>query len=316
MSIYASAGFPVPVISYSILHQAAPGVPKEEYEQTMLEMHARVAAESASVAALEDRAVAELTARNAQMLRGTLAQFLETPIRSDNQELQKIFLESFDKYRDQLTERSPAGVIGSWEGALKEPGTSAGIRKMASAGKSYLRSLGFTTGKGAAPVYESVYLVNGARNLDVLEHIVRDRLGIYASTHGKHIAESGKFTVAAHNLILSAGAELPVPVRGTAGEGAIYFSKPDVPYDDFRASLAPLVTGLGGLAGVYSVSVWQRKLGLGRGEEFILRCILSDPGLLARIADVLKATAEPGVRDAVLGGGHLLLKELLSPPAP
>jgi hypothetical protein len=62
--------------------------------------------------------------------------------------------------------------------------------------------------------------------------------------------------------------------------------------------------------------VWQRKLGLGRGEEFILRCMLADPGQLARVADMLKTTAEPVVRDAVLAGGHLLLKELLSPPAP
>lgn len=315
MSIYASAGFPVPVISYAILHQANTGVPRGEYEHTMLEMHARVAAESASVAGLDARAVAELTARHAQMLRGALSQFLETPIRSDNQELQKIFLESFDKYRDQLTERSPVGVIGSWEGALREPGEAAALKKIAAAGKTYLRSLGFSVGKGAAPMYESVYLVNGAQNLDVLEHLVRDRLGIYASTHGKHLAESGKFTVAAHNMILSAGAEAPAPARETWGEAAIFFSKPDVPYDDFRAALAPLVTALGGLAGVHSVRVWQRKLGLGRGEEFVLRCTLADPGLVVRIAASLKAAEDSGIREAILARGHLLVKEILFPPA-
>ena len=315
MSVYNSAGIPVPVISYAILHQAGAGVPRDRYEQTMLEMHARVAAESAAVVALHARSVADVTARHSQMLRGTLAQFLETPIRSDNQELQKIFLESFEKYLDQLAEHAPVGVIGSWEGAVKEPGSAAATKKIGAAGVSYLRSLGFTAGKDAPPVFESIYLVSGARNLDVLEHIVRDRLGIYASTHGKHIAESGRFTVAAHNMILSAGADVTAPARDALVEAAVFFSKPDVPYDDFRAALAPLVTDLGGMAGVRTVTVWQRKLGLGRGEEFVLRCTLTEAGQVGRIAESLKAAADAGVRETILGGGKLLVKEILAAPA-
>ena len=310
MSIYSTAGFPVPLISYSILHQAAPGVLDEEYRKTMSEMHARVAAESAALAALDGRAVADLTARQSQMLRGALSDFLQTPVSSDNQEVQKIFQESFEKYRDQLSAGAVPGTTGSWEGALSDPRSpSASVKTLLASGKKYIRSLGFSLVKGSPPLYESVYCVTGARNLDVLEHIVRDRLGIYASTHGKHIGESRSFTVAAHNMILSSGSALPP--RGTWGEAALFFSKPFVTYDEFRAALTPFVGTLGTLQGVPAVSLWQRKLGLGKGEEFILRCMLAGPEVLTRIAEAMKSAHSPLIRDALGKEGRLVLKELL-----
>ena len=76
MSVYTP--FPLPVITYSILHRPVPGVPREQYEGTIIEMHRRVEEESVLFGEQHAKSVAELSGRQAQMLRGGLGQFLET----------------------------------------------------------------------------------------------------------------------------------------------------------------------------------------------------------------------------------------------
>ncbi len=45
MSVYAA--FPLPVITYGILHRPRPGVARQEYRETITAMHAGVETESA-----------------------------------------------------------------------------------------------------------------------------------------------------------------------------------------------------------------------------------------------------------------------------
>ncbi|HUI64840.1 MAG TPA: hypothetical protein VL126_08355, partial [Bacteroidota bacterium] len=238
MSIYTSLGFPVPVISYSILHKARPDVAPEEYVRTMTQMHRRVEEESAQVAELHAKAAREIANRQAQNLRGALSEFLETPIRSDDAQVQRIFGENLEKYREQISESSPWGVFASLEGALiSQVGGSSVLKKLETNGRRYLRSLGIAGGKGPGSFYESVYAVRGSENLDVLEHIVRDRIGIYGATHGKHITESADFTVAAHNLVHASGGDYWKGAHAAWAECALFFSKPHLPYEEFRGAL-------------------------------------------------------------------------------
>ena len=315
MSIYTSLKTSIPVISYSIIHRPQKRNAGEAYERTIQQMHARVEEESLVVGANFRKELDEAAERQSQMLRGALSQFLETPIRSDTAELQNIFRETFGKHRDQLTTGVPAGVIGSSEGVIRvKQSRSSALRVLEGNGKRYLREIGYAVTKANSPVYESVYLVQGGENLDVLEHIVRDRLGIYSSPHGDHIKLVQTFAVAAHNLLYSSGAAYERAVPGSWGEAVLYFSKPDVPYEDFRSALVSAIEDVAGKASVPSVSVWQRKLGLGPGKEFVLRCVLTAERQVEAVVDAMRSAGlSLHLLDAIVKRGCLVVKEVLYP---
>ena len=100
MSVYAA--FPQPSITYSILHGPTPGIPREQYEGTIVEMHRRVEEESVLFGQQQVKTLAELSGRQAQILRGALSQFLETPIRSDDDDIRRIFLQGLNSRQTGL----------------------------------------------------------------------------------------------------------------------------------------------------------------------------------------------------------------------
>lgn len=313
MGIYAA--FPLPIVTYSILHRPSPGTPREQYEGTIVEMHRAVEQESALFTEEQSKLLAGLSGRQAQILRGALTQFLETPIRSDDAEVQRIFQEAFDEHSSQVSETGPYGAIASWAGsATAIPAAPAWLKKLEANGRRMLRALGVESPKSATGVYESVYVVRGGVNLDVLEHIVRDRLGIYASAHGKHIGESAPFVVAAHNLVHASGGEFWKSLTSAWGEAVLSFDKPDLEYDSFRTSLSPLIDAAVAESGAPAATLWQRKLGLGRGNEFVLRVLLTRPEEASRVVERLRSAQEPQFAREIFGAGAgLLLKELFHP---
>ncbi len=310
MSIYTYLSTPLPTIAYAILHQAGPSVSPEAYAETMKELHQRIAAETAEVNAGYKKTLQEITVRETQILRGALSQFLETPIRSDNAEVQKIFLDAFQKYGGLITVTGDYGVIRSSEGKLSLPDSQqAAQKRLGRSGKAYLTELGFTFGKASGPVFESVFYVRGGANLDIIEHLVRDRLGIYASTHGKHLAEFSGCLFGAYNVVMDGVPGLQ-PDAGQAGEAVIWFDKPDMPYGEFRQGLAALLESLAKDGSPASPSLWQRKLGLGRGREFALRLAARNRKKPDEMMQWLHECKLPDVvRNAVMNEGALLTRE-------
>jgi hypothetical protein len=317
MSVYSTLNLAVPVISYSIIHRARKKEHRGTYERTIAKMHAKVEEESAVADANYIRALEDHEKRDVQMLRGELSHFLETPIRSDNAELEKILNDTFAKNREYFTTGVSLGAFASTEGILRvKQSRDSLVRTLTGKGARYLRGLGYPVTRGLAPVYESVYLVNGGENLDVLEHIVRDRLGVYASPHGDHVQAVEDYSVATHNLLYSAGEPYVVASRRVRDEAVVYFSKPDVRYEEFRTALFPAVENLASRTGIVSVSVWQRKLGLGAGKEFIMRSLLSSDRRLESFGSALRSMSSSDIlRKALIKEGCLVLKQLSYPVA-
>jgi hypothetical protein len=313
MSVYTA--FPLPSVMYSILHGPMPGVPREEYEGTIMEMHRRVEEESLLFGEHQVKILAELSGRQAQILRGALSQFLETPIRSDDAEIQRIFRDAFDEHRGQVSEAGPWGAIASWAGFAVAPAAGpAWLKKLETQGRRSRAALGLDAPKGGPEAYESVYVVRGGLNLDVLEHVVRDRLGIYASAHGKHIGQAAPFVVAAHNLVHASGTDFWRSLSSAWGEAVLTFDKPALPYDQFRASLAPLIDGAFAGSGAPAATLWQRKLGLGRGSEFALRILISRREEVTGAIDRLRSAKDsPSAGEIFSSGASLLVKELFHP---
>ena len=315
MSVYTA--FPLPSVTYSILHGPMSGIRREEYEETIVEMHRRVEEESLLFGEHRAKTLAELSGRQAQILRGALSQFLETPIRSDDAEIQRIFREAFDEHRGQVSESGPWGAIASWAGFAVTPAAGpAWLKKLEVNGRHSRAALGLDAPKGGPEAYESVYVVRGGLNLDVLEYVVRDRLGIYASAHGKHIGQAAPFVVAAHNLVHASGADFWKSLPSAWGEAVLSFGKPAVPYDQFRASLAPLIDSALPGSGAPAATLWQRKLGLGRGSEFALRILLSRREDAPGVIDRLRSANDPPFAREIFGSdASLLVKELFHPRA-
>lgn len=313
MSLYSFLESPVPTIAYSAIHQAKAEVPRNEYIKTMKELHQRIAQESRDTNAAYAKHLADTIARESQSLQNTLSHFLQTPISSDNDDVQRILVESFERFKDQILESVPAGLDESLESQVFFVNSKKSLEKrLLKNGKLFLDGLGFTTTKGYQDIFESVFIVKGGMNLDILEHIVRDRLGIYSTTHGKHIEEFSSYAYAVYNLAFAKGEMPPGNAIQKYTELTFYFSKPEMKYAPFREGLAEALEKLGEGLELQHVSLWQRKLGLGVGKEFVLRVISEKSEVAEDTVEWLNGYEERGfVKESIIGSGQLLVKELL-----
>ncbi len=308
MSIYRALEFDPPIIAYCALHQARKGVLPADYRKTMQDLHALIGKQSEVINNTWKQYHSETITRVVQMQRSLLTKFLATPLKSDIDEIDGIVREKLHELSERIMPQDAFGVLAASEGhALFDKSAKDLIGRMSSAGKSYLRELGFRTGKNDGEIYESVFGVKGAQNLDIIEHMVRDRIGIYTPVHGKHIQEFDAYAYAAYNLVHLTG---ELSTRGKY-EASLFFSKGDTRYEPFRNGIKKAIEEVLGKRGTSHVSVWQRKLGLGVGREFVLRVRGEDiNGPSEFIKGIVESKGGELIRKALVNG-HLLVKEML-----
>jgi hypothetical protein len=297
-----------PLIAYTIIHQPGGRSGWPAYEETVQNLHGALAEESRALDAEHREMVSDVSAQSALQLRTALSEFLSLPIRSDTAEVQRIFEEAFAGYLQAATAELPRGVVSSTEGELVPPPSGIAPRPRILATGKFLRSMGIVATLTSPPVYESVYLVRGGENLDVIEEIIRDRLGVYRTPHGNHLKARPRSAAGLYNMIL---------VRGGAGmsgygEAVVWFNKPRMTYEVFRGALQEIADRLHSLGVVEGVSFWQRKLGLGPGREFILRALLPDAGAFRRFLTTVRSLqGNAVVLDALRRDGVCFLKRWL-----
>jgi hypothetical protein len=183
----------------------------------------------------------------------------------------------------------------------------ADLAKRVADGREYMASLGFRPGQG--PLHEAWLLFHGSIHYDVMEHVVRDRMGIYRGSHGAHIENVGRTSFGTYNLVYQLGEPLTADLASDTQtqEVTFAFSKGPFHYSDFRRDVSALMEQIGERSDLLHISFWQRKLGLGTGKEFVLRLRLPEG------EDVLRATiaaiADTGRvgKDTIVKRGKMLL---------
>lgn len=306
MSVYSALKFESPVIAYSALHQVQKGIEPGVYVQTMKDFH-RLCEETFKVNSAWEEFRKDAVTRTLQAARSRLKEYLSTPLKSDSEAIQSILRERIEEYSRTVLLETPLGVIQTTEGRVVDlPAGSA--RSIALSGKKYLTELGFSTGRPKRDVFESVFLVQGGLNLDIIEHMVRDRIGIYTPVHGKHIGEFDSYSYSVHNLIDLAGTlEGGTPKH----EIALFISKGEVHYDVFRSALRSKLADVIERFKLPHASLWQRKLGLGSGREFVLRFQGNEPDVLMEAISSLPSKEDGAFLKEAFQAGHVLCKEFI-----
>ncbi|MEX0602173.1 MAG: hypothetical protein WD295_02450, partial [Bacteroidota bacterium] len=286
MSIYDSLKTERPKILYSAIHQVKKGTRPEEYRKTMQDLHALIREQSHAVSEEWRTTLRDLLQRESQVLRGNLTQFLTTPLKSDFDEIEKTLREHVSGLLSEVVPFETLGVLTTVEGRMIPfEGSGSAGKKLVTAGKSLLLELGFQSGKAKGEIYESQFVVDGGLNLDIIEHLVRDRIGIYTPVHGKHIQVFDSYSYAAHNLVYLSG-----DLGGRAAyEASIHFSKGETRYAPFRNGAGELLDEIREAHPMNHMSLWQRKLGLGTGREFVLRLRTDNPALVVDVFETIRS---------------------------
>src|SRR5690348_6102501 len=308
MDVYRALNADVPQLLFTVLHQSGPDFPEEDFTRTVTALHLDIRRQAQEVGEelqqwlqQQSQQEAEETARKLQRL-GLLAEPASIEV------VQQALERDFRRFAGRVGSESLLGMQGSGEEVFSETmPEDADLAKRVADGREYMTSLGFRPGQG--PLHEAWLLFRGSIHYDVMESIVRDRMGIYRGSHGAHIENIARTSFGTYNLIYQLGESLTADLADDVSlqEVTLAFSKGPVHYSDFRQEVSALMEHVGEQMNLIHASFWQRKLGLGTGKEFVLR--LRIPEGEDALREVIEVIADSGRRgkETIVKRGKMLL---------
>ncbi|HEY6284584.1 MAG TPA: hypothetical protein VIX20_02880 [Ktedonobacteraceae bacterium] len=313
MDVYRALNADVPQLLFTVLHQAGPTVSDEEFTRTVTALQMDIGKQMYEISERlhlwlmqQYRQQAEETLQNLQRL-GVLSQ------QADVGKVQQILEKDYSRLGSRVGSETVLGIQGSAEETFSEAVfNDPDLIKRVADGREYLTSLGFKPGQG--PLHETWLLFRGSIHYDVMEHIVRDRMGIYIGSHGAHIENVGRTSFGTYNLVYQLGESLTTHLDNDVStqEVSFAFSKGPIHYSDFRHEVSALMEHIGEQINLIHASFWQRKLGLGTGKEFVLRLRLplgEEP--LREVLSVIAGAGRVGKETIVKRGKLMLGKRVL-----
>lgn len=310
MSIYKALSTEVPIIGYSVIHQHKKSITVKEYTHLLLDLRDRLKEESLRIKSLLDNYVSDLSAKTVQATRGNLSQFLTTPIQTDTDEIRNILRDQFIHTSEQILSSVTYGIVGGYESKYITDLKLGDMPKPRIArGRSYFQKVGFKIAKNTSTIFESLYFIQGGSNLDILEYIVRNESDVSNSAHDKKIKQVDSMVCSLYNLLFLDGM---LDLDMDKFELQINFTKGTMPYPLFNQELRESMKFFRIEIHNLNVSVWQRKLGLGTGEEYILRIRTKDRFTLRSAISVMKRYLKE--RNAIsdsIGDGNWFIKEII-----
>ena len=290
------------------MHRSTPGVTEDDHTRTIKALHREIR-EQVQAASKElqqwlqrqYRQQAEETVRKMQRLA-------LLPENADLEQMQKVLERDFSRLGNRIGSESMVGMQGSAEQAFNEASPlDTDLAMSVAGGREYLASLGFKLGQGV--LHETWLLFRGSVHYDLLEHIVRDRMGLYKGSYGDHLEYVERASIDTYNLIYQLGESLTADIAhdNDTQEVTFAFSKDSMQYSPFRLEVSALMEHLAEQVDLIHASFWQRKPGLATGREFALRLRVAAGE--ARLREAINAIADAGPigKETIVQHGKLLL---------
>lgn len=313
MDIYRTLDLAVPQLLFTVLYQGGPTVSEEELTRTVTALHLDIRHQAQAVGEELHRWLGQRYTQRAEETARQLQRLSALSEQANLEQVQQTLLRDYRQLGNEIGTQSVLGMQGSAEEAFREevPAHPDLARRFAD-GREYLASLGFKPGQGF--MHEAWLLFRGSVHYDLMEHIVRDRMGIYRGSHGAHIQNVTRTMFRTYNLIHQLGQPLTADNAQDSRmqEVTFAFNKGPIQYNAFRQEVTALMEYMAGQTYLAHASFWQRKLGLGTGKEFVLRLRLpaGEPPLL-EVVSVIAGAGRVGKETVVKRGKLLLGKRVL-----
>jgi hypothetical protein len=312
MDIYRALNTDVPQLLFTVLHQSGPTISDEDFTRTVtaLQMDIRRQAQE-----MGEELHQWLQQQYTQQAEETLQKLQRLTVLSENanpRQVQEVLARDYQRLGTRIGTASLLGMQGSAEETFSEEAPSdPDLARRFADGREYLTSLGFKPGQGV--MHEAWLLFRGSVHYDVMEHAVRDRMGIYKGSHGDHIQYVARTSFGTYNLIYQVGESLTADlIHDATQEVTFAFSKGPTQYSPFRQEVSGMMEHVAEHAHLLHTSFWQRKLGLGTGKEFVLRVRLpAGEEALRELISIIAASGRVGKETIVKRGKLLLGKRVL-----
>ena len=313
MDVYRALNADVPQLLFTVLHQAGPTISDEEFTRTVTALQMDISRQAHEVSECLHRWLKQQYSQQAEETLQKLQRLDFLSQQADAGEILHLLEKDYSRLGGRIGTQNVLGLQGSAEESFSEAVINdPDLAKRVADGREYLASLGFKPGQG--PMHETWLLFRGSIHYDLMEHVVRDRMGIYQGSHGAHIENIARTSFGTYNLIYQLGESLTSDLVGDVltQEVTFAFSKGPVHYSDFRQEVSALMEHVGEQMNLIHASFWQRKLGLGTGKEFVLRLRLPvGEDSLQEVIGLIAVTGRVGKETVVKRGKMMLGRRVL-----
>ena len=326
MSIFSELGIPSRTISYCVVHQTGPaaeiadsqkglGGPfgKVSYDEGLKTSLQSTVAESVAIRDAFQAMLLESRNKSAQIAKGSLNQYLSTPIKSDNADVQRIIKEALEKHSELILPTANIGINDAWLSQLlpdakivsAQTKLSAIVRRMLAGGKRRLKHLGFSRGKTPSNIFETVFLLETGINLDILEWILRK------SVLAEDVWQFAENTwTGIYNVLSTVGS---TEQRGNSWESVIFPSTTGIKDPELIAEMEKIFDRLSKEFNLNQLSLWQNKFPFRVDNNYSIRVrTIPDQKLLFEIIRWLGLTENESLRKALTTDASLIVKEVIS----
>ncbi len=303
------------MIAYSINQQIKQSLVDENYLNGMKESFALLRKTSDALVADLAKSYIESLQKYSQVTRGSLNQFLSTPIKSDDEEIRRIIKDNFERFAEQYFDMLNTGVQRSWQSrVVTDPALFTNhdkkVKKLFSAGKKLLAQYGIISGKVPSAVFESVFIFPTAQGLSHLNKVINT----LPDGEFEYLNSSAARGAALERIVHETGVQPTNIVKnGTAAQwGITFYPKQRETFAEFETKCADLFARISSELNIQHLALWKRLLGLGTGPLYSIRLtIIPDMQMVTEIVRWLAEKADSEMRASIITNGGLVVKEIL-----
>jgi hypothetical protein len=315
MSIYKIISTEPQLICCSSIHQVREGIPNDQCIKELKNLHNQLDKETDKFLKVLERNQQKVLDKNTEMLMTILSEYLQTPLPSDQGDIRNIVKEALQKHINQLGLDLKYGIEMSYSSMVTYSETAyALLKRLEKSGSEYLKSLGYDVNKEERGIFESLFVFESSLNIDVVEYFLRNKIESSLPILGKLPAEGNNSINSLYNIMYSSGAAASKLLNKQVIEAAIFFAKPrDVESEIFHNAFIEALEKMWITLKIPYITLMQKKLGLGRGSDYVLRLYLEeDRESLTEAIRWLTMYKEVGyVRQVLIDEGKLLTKKIL-----